>query len=45
VNNPLTEKWNLAQRPEEDHGSSATFYETGYDNFLFDSVPGKIWIA
>src|SRR5690554_2129071 len=34
-NNPLQEKWNLAERPEEYLWSSAKFYETGKDDFGF----------
>lgn len=33
--NPLTEKWNLADRPENYRWSSAKFYETGVDEFGF----------
>lgn len=32
-NNPLQEKWNLAKKPESYIWSSASFYETGKDNF------------
>ena len=32
-NNPLTEKWNLAERPENYQWSSASFYEDGVDTF------------
>lgn len=31
--NPLAERWNLAQRPENYLWSSARFYETGHDDF------------
>lgn len=34
-NNPLQARWNLADRPENYHWSSAAFYETGEDNFGF----------
>ncbi len=33
--NPLHDKWSLAQFPEDYHWSSAHFYETGNDNFGF----------
>jgi REP element-mobilizing transposase RayT len=33
--NPLQEKWNLAQAPEDYFWSSAKFYETGVDEFGF----------
>ncbi|MBY0424974.1 MAG: transposase [Cytophagales bacterium] len=33
--NPLNEKWNLAKRPEDYPWSSASFYETGLDEFGF----------
>ena len=33
-NNPIQEKWNLAQYPEDYKYSSAKFYATGIDNFL-----------
>ena len=33
--NPLQEKWNLADKPEEYYWSSARFYETGNDDFKF----------
>ena len=33
--NPLQEKWNLAQTPEKYYFSSAQFYEEGIDNFGF----------
>ena len=33
--NPLQEKWNLADRPENYHWSSAKYYETGKDDFGF----------
>jgi putative transposase len=33
--NPLTERWNLADRPEHYYWSSANFYETGVDEFGF----------
>ncbi len=36
-NNPLAEKWNLAQTPEDYYWSSAAFYESGIDNFGFMS--------
>jgi len=32
-NNPLQEKWQLAEFPEDYRYSSAKFYETGYDEF------------
>ncbi|GAB2768668.1 hypothetical protein GCM10027275_09120 [Rhabdobacter roseus] len=32
-NNPLQERWNLADRPENYYWSSAGFYETGTDAF------------
>jgi putative transposase len=32
-NNPLQEKWHLAEFPEDYKYSSAKFYETGYDEF------------
>jgi REP element-mobilizing transposase RayT len=32
-NNPVYEKWNLADRPENYYWSSAKFYETGQDDF------------
>ena len=32
-NNPLHERWNLADRPENYRWSSAHFYETGVDEF------------
>ena len=34
-NNPLHERWNLADRPENYCWSSANFYETGFDEFGF----------
>ena len=34
-NNPLHERWNLADRPESYFWSSAKFYETGQDDFGF----------
>jgi putative transposase len=34
-NNPLHERWNLADRPENYFWSSANFYETGIDDFGF----------
>jgi putative transposase len=34
-NNPLHERWNLADRPENYRWSSARFYETGTDEFKF----------
>jgi len=34
-NNPLHERWNLAERPENYKWSSGKFYETGIDNFGF----------
>jgi putative transposase len=34
-NNPLHEKWKLADRPENYYWSSAKFYETGKDDFGF----------
>lgn len=33
--NPLSERWNLADRPENYKWSSAKFYETGQDDFGF----------
>lgn len=33
--NPLSERWNLAKRPENYPWSSASFYETGRDEFGF----------
>ena len=33
--NPLHERWNLADRPENYYWSSAKFYETGIDDFGF----------
>ena len=33
--NPLHERWNLADTPENYFWSSASFYETGHDNFGF----------
>ena len=33
--NPLHERWNLADRPENYYWSSARFYETGIDDFGF----------
>jgi putative transposase len=33
--NPLQERWNLAERPEEYHWSSAKFYDNGVDDFGF----------
>ena len=32
-NNPIIEKWKLANSPEEYKWSSATFYENGFDEF------------
>ena len=32
-NNPVQEKWNLSDTPENYHFSSAQFYKTGIDNF------------
>ena len=32
-NNPLNERWNLADRPENYYWSSANFYETNKDDF------------
>jgi len=32
-NNPLQDKWHLAEFPEDYRYSSAKFYETGYDEF------------
>jgi REP element-mobilizing transposase RayT len=32
-NNPLQERWNLAESPEDYYWSSAKFYETGIDDF------------
>jgi len=32
-NNPLHERWNLADRPENYRWSSASFYETDVDEF------------
>jgi hypothetical protein len=32
-NNPLQDKWRLAEYPEDYRYSSAAFYETGYDEF------------
>ncbi len=32
-NNPLKDPWNLVQYPEDYKYSSATFYETGVDEF------------
>ena len=34
-NNPLHERWNLAERPEHYFWSSARFYDTGVDEFGF----------
>jgi len=34
-NNPIVEKWSLAEIPALYHYSSAKFYETGQDNFGF----------
>lgn len=34
-NNPLHERWNLADRPENYRWSSARFYESGTDEFKF----------
>ena len=34
-NNPLHERWQLANRPEDYHWSSARFYETGQNDFGF----------
>ena len=34
-NNPVQQKWKLAQLPEEYNFSSAKFYETGIDDFGF----------
>lgn len=34
-NNPLHERWNLAQRPEVYRWSSAKFYEKGEDEYGF----------
>ena len=34
-NNPLHERWNLADRPENYRWSSAVYYETGADEFGF----------
>jgi putative transposase len=34
-NNPLHERWNLAEKPELYPWSSANFYETGIDDFGF----------
>lgn len=34
-NNPLHERWKLADRPEKYRWSSAKFYETGKDDFGF----------
>ena len=33
--NPLQERWNLANKPEDYYWSSASFYETGIDPFGF----------
>ncbi len=33
--NPLQDRWNLAERPEEYHWSSAKFYDNGVDDFGF----------
>ncbi len=33
--NPLNERWNLSDRPEDYKWSSAKFYETGQDDFGF----------
>lgn len=33
--NPLQEKWNLVEKPEDYAWSSARFYETGKDDFGF----------
>jgi putative transposase len=34
-NNPLQERWGLAETPEKYHYSSAKFYTTGVDEFKF----------
>ena len=34
-NNPLQEKWNLANEPQDYKYSSATFYQSGIDEFGF----------
>jgi putative transposase len=34
-NNPLNERWNLSERPEDYYWSSAKFYETNQDDFGF----------
>jgi hypothetical protein len=34
-NNPLHERWNLADRPENYRWSSAAYYESGTDEFGF----------
>ena len=34
-NNPLQEKWQLCEHPEDYQYSSARFYETGIDNWGF----------
>ncbi|HAD34051.1 MAG TPA: hypothetical protein DCF44_06070 [Chitinophagaceae bacterium] len=34
-NNPIQEKWQLSNLPEEYRWSSALFYKTGYDEFNF----------
>ncbi|MGN7987080.1 transposase [Pedobacter sp. 22226] len=34
-NNPLQERWQLCENPEDYEWSSARFYETGIDNFEF----------
>jgi putative transposase len=34
-NNPLSERWNLARRPENYYWSSASYYETGKKDFSF----------
>jgi len=33
--NPLQERWQLCEKPEDYEWSSATFYETGIDNYGF----------
>ena len=33
--NPLQERWQLCEKPEDYEWSSATFYETGVDNYGF----------
>ena len=42
-NNPLQEKWKLAETPDGYRFSSARFYFTGYDEFNFITHIGDSW--